>query len=147
MRPKLFLILALLLACVGPAMAQRGGDTSVRGILVAASSQSGTTDERLRPFEATLRRILRFESFRFLGEGRAALPAAGKTTVLLGQNHRLELQGEETSNNQVRVQVSWLQGNQSLMRTGLVLRPGVPAVLGGPARGDGEVFAVIVVAQ
>jgi len=30
------------------------------------------------------------------------------------------------------------------MDTGLLLRSGVPAVLGGPARGEGEVYAVIL---
>jgi len=33
------------------------------------------------------------------------------------------------------------------MRTGLALRPGVPAVLGGPARNDDEVYAVIIIAD
>jgi hypothetical protein len=33
------------------------------------------------------------------------------------------------------------------MNTGLALRPGVPAVLGGPSNGNGGVWAVILVAE
>ena len=138
------------LAVVSPplAHAQRGGGTAVRGVLVAASPSTGATDERLKPFESTLRRILRFESFRFLGEGRASVATPGNATVMLGQGHRLELHTEASNDDRLRVQVDWIERGQSLMRTGLSLRRGVPAVLGGPARGEGgEVYAVIVVAD
>jgi hypothetical protein len=145
---RLILLLWCLFVCLLPAAsAQRDDTVSVRGLLVAASAEPGPTDERLKPYEATLRRILRFESFRLLGEGRTAVRTPGEATVMLGQNHRLELRSEPSADRGLRMQVNWSQGGRSLMNTGLVLRPGVPAVLGGPPRGEGEVFAVIVVAQ
>jgi multidrug efflux pump subunit AcrA (membrane-fusion protein) len=52
-----------------------------------------------------------------------------------------------SSGDSVKVRVRWLDGDRVLMQTGLSLRPGVPAVLGGPARGNGEVYAVIVVGR
>lgn len=143
----ILLLSAVLLCTLSPALAQRGGDVTVRGILVAASAESGPTDERLKPFESTLRRILRFESFRFLGEGRSGVAVPGEARLLLGQNQRLDLRTEPSDDGRLRLQVDWLQAGRSLMQTGLVLRPGVPAVLGGPPRADGEVFAVIVIAQ
>jgi hypothetical protein len=143
MRLMLFLF-GLTLLSAPLAQAQRGG-TAVRGVLVAASSAPGPTDERLRPYESTLRRILRFESFRHLGEGRATVSTPGEATISLGQGHRLELHTEAADDDRLRVQINWVDRGQSLMRTGLSLRRGVPAVLGGPTRGDrGEVYAVIV---
>lgn len=129
--------------------AQRGEkSTAVRGLLVSASPAQGATDERLKPYESTLRRILRFESFKLLGVGRAAVATPGQASIMLGQGHRLEIQSEASADDRLRLQLNWVERGQSLMRTGLVLRPGVPAVLGGPERGDGgEVYALIVVAD
>lgn len=149
MRPALLFWTLLLLTATG-LLAQRGpeaGTVALRGVLVAASATPGPTDERLRPYEATLRRILRFESFRYLGAGATTVGTPAQGTVLLGQGHRLDLTTEAAGNGGYRVQLHWLDRGQSLMRTGLILRPGVPAVLGGPARGDGEVYAVIVIAE
>ncbi|WP_221029521.1 hypothetical protein [Actomonas aquatica] len=148
--------LALSLLCLGAllfsaavptAHAQERESVSVRAILVSASREAGTTDRALARYEDTLRRILRFESFQQLGSGRARLSAPGSGSVRLGQGHELELQAESSKGDRVRVQVEWTANNRSLMRTGLVLRPGVPAVLGGPSRNDHEVYAVILIAD
>jgi hypothetical protein len=147
---RLVLVLGLLGALSGAAAPARGGGdrTSIHAILVAASNDKGATDRRLAPYEPTLRRILRFESYRFLGEGSAALAVPAGGAIALGNGHRLELATESSDGKTVRVRVNWTDGGGSLMNTGLALRPGVPAVLGGPARGDkGEVYAVIVIAR
>lgn len=146
---KLICLAALLLTGVrGPALAADGGQANVRAILVLASNQHGATDERLSAYEPTLRRILRFESYKLAGEGAAALAGGRKSSVRLGRGHTLELEAEKGDGKGVRLRVNWQDGGRSLMNTGLVLRPGVPAVLGGPANGkDGEVWAVILVAD
>lgn len=120
---------------------------SIRAILVSASRDAGTTDRRLANYESTLRRILRFESFQQLGagNGRAAVPGEGR--ISMGQGHTLSFTTEASSDDRIRVQLTWSAGDGDLMRTGLVLRPGVPAVLGGPARNSREVYAVILVAE
>jgi hypothetical protein len=148
---KTLLTFLTLLAFVTPSFVLRADDgqksANLRAILVSASPKGGETDRRLAPYEATLRRILRFESFRHLGEGRATLAFPGEASLSLGQGHSLALESENAKGG-LRVQVSWTEGGRSLMRTGLVLRPGVPAVLGGPPQGkDGEVLAVIVIAE
>jgi hypothetical protein len=44
--------------------------------------------------------------------------------------------------------VHWSKGGRTLMNTGLLLRPGVPAVIGGPSTGNkNEVYAVILVGK
>ena len=118
--------------------------TEVTAILVTASRTPGDSDRRLAPYEATLRRILRFESFGFVGQGRATVPADGEATMGIGAGQSLALE----SNGGNQLAVTWRQGGRTLMRTGLVLRPGVPAVLGGPGTGkEGEVYAIIVTAR
>ena len=139
------LLAALLFTAGFASHGAESGNASVRAILVAASNAEGESDRRLAPFEPTLRRILRFQSYRYLGEGSATVGTGG--TINLGQGHRLELEHESGDGKAVRLRVNWLDGRRSLMQTGLVLRPGVPAVLGGPARGDGEVYAVIVIGR
>ncbi len=144
---KVYLLLVALVAGLAGARAADGHGT-VRAMLVLASNQKGATDGRLADYEPTLRRILRFESYKLVGEGAAALGGAGRGSVKLGRGHTLELAAEKSDGKGVRLKVNWQDGGRSLMNTGLVLRPGVPAVLGGPASGKGgEVWAVILVAD
>ncbi len=145
---SLFLGCALFLVAGLPASHAADRDqANVRAILVSASRTPGQTDRNLARYEDTLRRVLRFESFQQLGNGRARLAIPGEGTVALGQGQALHIKTEPSSDDRLRVQLEWTGGGRSLMRTGLVLRPGVPAVLGGPARNDQEVFAVIVIAE
>lgn len=117
---------------------------SLQAILITASNESGKTDPRLARYEPTLRRILRFESYRFAGQGSAALTVPGTGTVNLGNGQHLEIAADDSSRG-LRLRVTWKQGDRTLMETGLSLNPGVPAVLGGPATGKGdEVYAVIL---
>jgi hypothetical protein len=122
--------------------------TGIQGILISASNESGETDQRLATFEPTLRRILRFESYRYLGEDSAALIVGESGRLSLGRGHELEVSTEKIEGNSIHVRVRWSGGGRTLMNTGLVLRPGVPAVLGGPSTGKkGEVYAVILIGR
>lgn len=127
--------------------APRADAASVQGILITASKEAGKTDGRLASYEPTLRRILRFESFHYVGEDTAALAVPDSATLSVGDGHQLEITTEHADGKSVQVKVRWTSGGRSLMNTGLTLRPGVPAVLGGPAKGDGEVYAVILIGR
>ncbi len=121
---------------------------NVRALLVVASNEKGAVDRRLADYEPTLKRLLRFESFRLAGEGAATLGEDGASVIALGRGQRLELSSEGGAGRGLRVKVRWLADGVRVMDTGLSLRPGVPAVLGGPGTGRaGEVFAVLLVAQ
>lgn len=143
------LILALAVASaftLGGSPARAAEGVSVRAILISASPQKGKSDPKLAPFEATLRRILRFETFRAVGEASARVSEGGRATLTLAQGHRLELSGDRTGARETRVRLRWRQGNRDLMDTALALPAGRPAVLGGPAHGDkGDVWAVIII--
>lgn len=148
MRIIQLMFLAVLLAVPRLAAAADGGPAHVRALLVVASNQRGETDGRLSAYEPTLRRLLRFESYRLAAEGSANVASSGKASVNLARGHSLELSLEKSEGKTVRLQVAWRDGGRSLMNTGLVLQPGVPAVLGGPSTGkEGEVWAVILIAD
>ncbi|MEO6994500.1 MAG: hypothetical protein ABI273_12785 [Lacunisphaera sp.] len=122
--------------------------TQIQGILIAASNSRGETDRRLSAYEPTLRRILRFESYRFLGDDSASLGVPANGHLSLGEGNELEIQTESSDGRSVRLKVRWLKGGNTLMSTGLALRPGVPAVIGGPSTGhNGDVYAVILIGR
>lgn len=119
---------------------------NIQGILISASNEKGQTDRRLASYEPTLRRILRFESYRFLGDDRASLEGSEKGHLSLGEGHELDIETESSDGKSLRLRVKWMKNGRSLMNTELVLRPGIPAVLGGPSTGNkGEVYAVILI--
>ena len=143
------ILMLLIVCCIGfmPSIAA-AEHTSVQAILISASNDQGNTDSRLSRYEPTLRRILRFESYRYVSEGSASLDIPANGTIQIGNGHRLEVETEESNGRGVRLRVKWLQGNRTLMETGLTLNPGVPAVLGGPGTGSkGEVYAVILIGR
>lgn len=139
---------ALLLALTLPPTAEAAeAQVSVQAILVSASRETGKTDRALAPYESTLRRILRFESFRQLGSGQGRTTLPGEGSIRLAQGQALQFRAEDAGQGRVRLQLQWQGSSRTFMRTGLVLRPGVPAVLGGPSQPDGGVYALIVTAE
>ncbi len=150
MKTTRLILSLLLLALVGTftSVGHAAEQANVQGILISASNDKGETDQRLGPYEPTLRRILRFESYRFLGDDSASLGPSEKGRLSLGQGHELEIETEASGDKAVHLRVRWVKGGRTLMNTGLVLRPGVPAVLGGPSTGNkSEVYAVILVGR
>ena len=136
-----------LAALVAPPSARAAGSSSVHALLISASNQKGAADPRLAPYEATLRRNLPFESFRYVDEGSAAVAGSAPATLSLGRSHRLELAGERSSGRGIRVSVKWFDGSRELLSTTLVLQPGVPAVLGRRGGNEAEVPVVILTAR
>jgi hypothetical protein len=145
---KTIRLILLLASLAGLCAVARADSASIRGILISASNESGQTDRRLAQFEPTLRRILRFESYRFLGDDSTSLEVPAQGSLSIGDGHELEVSTEKSDGKSIHVKVRWSSGGRTLMNTGLVLRPGVPAVLGGPSTGNkGEVYAVILVGR
>ena len=142
---RLALLLVTFTALLGSARAE---SASIQGLLITASNEPGQTDRRLAAYESTLRRILRFETFHLVGDDTANLELPSSQSMSLGDGHQLEVTAERSDGKSLHVKVRWTVGGRTLMNTGLALRSGVPAVLGGPATGNkGEVYAVILVGR
>lgn len=136
---QLFLALLLLSGlATHPGFAAAGGPTSVRAILFVASNQRGTPDPKLRSYEPVLRSNLRFESYRYMGEGAAAVAPGATATLTLPGGNRVELERDKSS------------GPVKVHRGGAIvsISPGKPVVLMGGASGNkGDVFGIIVLAN
>ncbi len=119
---------------------------NLHAVLITASNDSGPTDPRLANYEVTLRRVLRFKSYTYQGSDLARTDKNRSSELVIGQGHELQV---ETGDEPLSVRIRWTSGGRILMNTGLTLRAGVPAVLGGPRTGktEGEVYAVILVAR
>ncbi len=141
--------LGLLTLIAGFAANARAAEhVSVQGILISASNDHGASDRRLAQYEPTLRRLLRFESYKFLGDDSASVSGAEKGHLSLGEGHELEITPEAGGGGGVKLRVHWSKGGRTLMNTGLLLRPGVPAVIGGPSTGNkNEVYAIILISR
>lgn len=136
MRTIKLIFTLLLVALVAPLAthAAQGGGTTVRAILLIASKEKGPSDPKAAPYVGALG-ALRYESYRYGGEGSASVPAGGKTTLNV-QGHRLELQSE---------------GGAVFVRVadgGAKVSPGgKPAVFNVGAGGNGEVYLIVAMAN
>ncbi|MDP2138778.1 MAG: hypothetical protein Q8J74_13090 [Candidatus Didemnitutus sp.] len=139
------LVLTLFLLSLGFSLAAPAHAADLHAVLITASNESGATDPRLANYEVTLRRVLRFKSYTYQGSDSGRI-GAGQQTLMIGQGHQLEIEGGAHT---LSIRIRWTEGGRTLMNTGLTLRAGVPAVLGGPSTGraEGEVYAVILVAR
>jgi hypothetical protein len=144
MTPLRFLLAALVLGCAVFAGATPARAGTLQAVLLTASPEKGPTDPRLANFEATLKRVLRFNSFTFQGSDSADLKESSRAEMIIGQGHELVV---ETGANPYAVRIRWTENGKVMMNTGITLRAGIPAVLGGPSTGRaaGEVYAVILV--
>lgn len=140
-----FLFACALLA-LAPALRAAEG-ASVRAILITATNLKREADPKLAPYEAELQRNLPLSSFRFVGEGSAAVASGGRATISLSRGHRVELESERGGGRGIRLKVQWLSGNSAIMNTSLTLQPGVPVVLGRRPSDDKETPIVLLVAR
>lgn len=135
------LLLLLGVAAIFAPLAAQAERASFQGILVAGSNAEGQTDRRLAPYEGHLKRMLPFKSYRYVGEGSAAIDVPGRAALSLGRGVRLDLSAAPAGGNRVRVDVDW----PGVLSTALVLAPGAHSVLGGADAGQGETLAVIFI--
>ena len=142
------LTFAVLFAAISmPNDARAAEGASVRAILIMATNLKREADPKLAPYEAELQRNLPLSSFRYVGEGSASLAGGKKANIPLGRGHRLDLEGEKGGGRGIRVQVQWMNGNNVVMSTSLILESGLPAVLGRRPSGDAETPIVLLIAK
>lgn len=146
MKTLRFLFTALVLGLAIAGSAADAQATTLQAVLLTASPEKGPTDPRLATWELTLKRVLRFNSYTYQGSDSAPIAANAQQSLMIGQGHELFV---EAGSSPFSVRIRWAEGGRTLMNTGITLRPGIPAVLGGPRTGNaaGEVYAVILVAR
>lgn len=137
---RLVLLLASLAGLVSPVRA--ADSVSVRGILVAGSNEPGESDPRLSAYVANLRRILRAESFRFLGDDSTSLGVPANGQLSLG-GQSVQLATESADGKTVVLRTRWGSASQDIV----VQRGGGTTLLIGPAGRNGEVRAVILISR
>lgn len=136
------LIVLLGLLCGTEAQAAEAS-ARVQVILVQASDAEGGVDKALRSYAGNLNRLFRFKSYRQSSRQtlRLSLPGEGKVSLSGGQT--LTVRSDEASRGGLKAQISWRKGSKSLLNTRINLRPGSPAVLGGPRSRDGTWLLIL----
>lgn len=138
---RLILLLASLTGLA--AFARAAEAVNVRGILIAASQEPGQSDPRLSGYVAHLRRIGRFESFRFLGDASASVAVPGTGQLSLG-GQGVQLATESADGKTVVLRVRWGSVSQPIV----LQRGGNTTVMVGASTGKkGENYVVLLTAR
>lgn len=142
---KLLILTILLGGFLAPSFASAGAETlNLKGILILANNSGEASDARVKPYESKLKRLFKFNHYAYYGEGRGKVALPGGTTLNLGKGYALSAAAESSEGGKHRLKVDWKKGSKSLIKTTLVVKRGVPTVLGGPRHGDGNLIVVIV---
>ncbi|MEX0322084.1 MAG: hypothetical protein AB3N63_07990 [Puniceicoccaceae bacterium] len=116
----------------------------VQVILVEASNAEGGVDGSLRRYAGTLQRLFRFNSYKQVTSKSMRLNIPGEGSVSLSGGQSLSLKSSGGSRSGVSAELTWSRGSKRLVHTRLQLRPGSPAVLGGPSSGSGSYLLILV---
>ncbi len=132
------LAVLMLLAGFGAAPVTAQESVRIEVVLVLAGDGDSGIDPALRAHAPTLQRLFRFQSYRRAGGRTVEFALPGEARVALAEGQSLTLRSAEAEPGPgVRVDLEWDRGRTRLLHTRLQLRPGSPAVLGGPRGGEG----------
>jgi hypothetical protein len=134
----IFLYLLLILAVGSPfssSLHAAGESARIEVILVEAGNGDQGVDPALRQYAATLQRLFRFGSYKQVASRTIRLDVPGEESVSLGAGQSLTLSGKQNSGKGLMAELTWTRGSKRLLHTRIQLRPGTPAVLGGPRSG------------
>ncbi len=111
--------------------------------LAPAPAPDAETDERLRRILPRLRTLFRYTEYTTLDRQRAEVALGTQQRFSLPGARQLEVTPDQLQGQSVRMRVRLLRGEQPELRTSIVAAPGAPAVLGGPAHGDGVLIIIL----
>lgn len=117
---------------------------SLEATLIQASDRQSAQDARLDFIEYQLRRMFRFEYYRYLGSARASVGLPGTVLLELGNEHRIRAVLTDGGRGRVRASVQWLRGDDVLLNTTVLMNRAAPVVLGGVGHEDGTAIVVLV---
>ena len=113
-------------------------------MLISASSEKGESDRRLAGYVPNLKTSLRFESFKFIGEGTARIGSLpGDTEIALPQGQTVKVEAAYYGEGIVWLRVIWMDGSRQVMNVVYAKwQRGKPIVAGTTK--DGQNLAIIV---
>lgn len=135
-------LLAILALMLGVASVE-AQPIEVEAMLILASNEPAPLDRRLERVDYLLRPVLRFETYRLMGQSTVLLNPESSMTLALGDGHVLYLRTGRDRKN--RVEVSWQRGDTRLLSTAVNLQRGRPTILGGVPQGDGKLIVTLMV--
>lgn len=109
-------------------------------ILVEASNSGDGIDPSLKQYAGTLKRLFRFNSYQKVGSKTASVTTPGTNKVQLANGQTLSIKTQRSQSG-ISADLNWSAG----IRARLSLRPGKPAVLGGPRTSKGGATYLLIV--
>jgi hypothetical protein len=138
------LALAITFLLVGLPTAHAAGDSAaVQVILVQAGDGDDGVDASLREYAGNLERLFRFKSYKQSSRQTLRLSVPGEGSVSLAGGQSLSIRSDGGAGDGLKAEISWNRGSKSLLHTRINLRPGSPAVLGGPQSKDGTWLLIL----
>lgn len=133
-------------ALFAPSPVAGAESASITGLLILATDGPGDTDSRLKRYEPTLRRLFKFNSYRQIGRDTTSIDVPGRGVLSYGSGQNLAIETTRSGGGSIRATVRWKRGNRTLINTTVVMKPGVPTLLGGPqkAGGNGNLIVILV---
>jgi hypothetical protein len=138
-----FLIVLLLFAgLLTPVSAAAADNARVEVILVRAGNGEAGVDAALRPYASTLQRLFRFQRYEMVSRKSMRLSLPGDGSVSLSGGQELTVSAA-SSGSGIKADIDWTRGSKRLLHTRIQLRPGSPAVLGGPRSESGTWLLIL----
>jgi RNA polymerase sigma-70 factor (ECF subfamily) len=109
----------------------------------APASPEAEADERLQRILPRLRTLFRYTDYTTLDRQRAEVPLGTQQRFPLPGSRQLEVTPDQLQGTLLRMRVRLLRGEQPELRTIMSVAPGAPAVLGGPAHGEGVLIIIL----
>lgn len=121
----------------------RAQPMEIEAMLILASNEPAPLDRRLERVDYILRPLLRFETYRLLGQGSVLINTPGTATIALGDGHVLNLRtGRDRGSH---VEVTWQRGEARMLSTSVKLQRGKPTILGGVPHANGRLIVTVSV--
>lgn len=108
-----------------------------------APTPEAESDERLRKILPRLHALFRYTDYTTLDRQRVEGPLGAQQRFAVPGERWLEVTPDELHGSSVRMRVRLLRGEQPEMKAAILAAPGAPAVLGGPAYGNGVLIIIL----
>ncbi len=100
-------------------------------------------DQYMRRILPQLRTLFRYSEYTTLDRQRVDVSLGTQQRFQIPGERWLEVTPDQLQNNSVRMKVRLLKGEQAEMTSNILAAPGAPALIGGPAYGNGVLIIIL----